>query len=208
MLQCQREKAAELVHLLRGTFAIHDRYFVWLARTPLKDYLEIPLDANPSFDRNPADSQLALLVPELTARDARVGMICCQVPNVLRRVPAIVAMSNQTISVKIVHCWLGQVPDAYNILMSENEHEAPSCFGALLRHASPNWFVLVHRWLCEEAATILLQAEVNRVSLSGENADRTFLTTREALPTCRRGHHMQHSWCTVSLLDDPPQTSY
>jgi hypothetical protein len=59
---------------------------------------------------------------------------------------------------------------------------------------------------CEFCAT--LQAEMDRVSLSGEYGDRTLVTTQETLPTCRRGHRMQHSWCTVSILDDLPQTSY
>jgi hypothetical protein len=67
-------------------------------------------------------------------------------------------------------------------------------------------FALSSHGHCEFRAT--LQAEMDLVSLSGECADRTLLTTQEALPTCRRGHHMQYSWCIVSVLDDPPQTSY
>lgn len=46
-----RDKVAELVHLLRGACAIHEKYFMWLARGPFKDCLEI-LNPNPSFDRN------------------------------------------------------------------------------------------------------------------------------------------------------------
>ncbi len=110
---------------MRGAFAIRDAYFMWLAEGPLKASMQIPLDRNPSFDQNPGDLQLALLVPELTARDLTVGMLCCQALNVLRRLLAMIATPNQTISVTtLMYWWPAQVPEGYIVLMNEKTPEA------------------------------------------------------------------------------------
>lgn len=138
-----KAKIAELARLLRGIFTIHERYFIWLAKDPFKDCLEI-LNSDSSFDRNPGNSQLASLAPELIARDARVGMIYCQALVVLRRLFALVVTSNQAVSLKLGYYWLAQVPEAYIILISKNEPETLvvlAHYCVMIHQISSYWFI-------------------------------------------------------------------
>lgn len=110
---------------MRGAFAIRDAYFMWLAKDPLKASMQISLDRNPSFDQNPSDLQLALLVSELTTRDLTIGMLCYQALNVLRRLLAMIATPNQTISMTtLMYWWPTQVPEGYIVLMNEKTPKA------------------------------------------------------------------------------------
>jgi hypothetical protein len=133
------------VHLMRGAFAIRDVYFMWLVEGPLKASIQIPLDRDPSFQQNPVDLHLALLVPELTSRDPAVGTLCCQALNILRRLLAIIATPNQTISVTaLMYWWPAQVPDGYIVLMNEKRPEALvvlAHYCVMLHQIGSHWYM-------------------------------------------------------------------
>jgi hypothetical protein len=141
----EKDKVAVLVHLMRGAFAIRDVYFMWLVEGPLKASIQIPLDRDPSFQQNPGDLHLALLVPELTSRDPAVGTLCCQALNILRRLLAIIATPNQTISVTaLMYWWPAQVPDGYIVLMNEKRPEALvvlAHYCVMLHQIGSHWYM-------------------------------------------------------------------
>ena len=137
-----RGEITELLRVLRGTFVVHQSYSMWLVGGVFNlDFR----DPDPGFDRNRQDLQLVSLVPKLIARDARIGAICCQALDTLRQSFARVSTSNQTFHLKIVYCWLAQVPEAYVVLISENEPEALVTLAhhcVILHQVRHYWFMI------------------------------------------------------------------
>jgi hypothetical protein len=115
---------SEFVPLLRGAFLVHDRCLPWLAAGPLGSCLEEPVTRNPDFSQNPGDAHLSALLP-LFFDGSEDATVYHEALNTLRRLFAMIATPNQTMSTKtIVYCWPVQVPQRYLLLMSERQPEA------------------------------------------------------------------------------------
>jgi hypothetical protein len=115
---------SEFVPLLRGAFSMYDRALEWLAAGPLGPSIERPFGQDPSLSQNPDDELLASLLP-LFVKGGKDASVCCEALNTLRRLFAMIATPNQTLSTKtIVYSWPVQVPERYIILMSERNQEA------------------------------------------------------------------------------------
>ncbi|CAH0026133.1 unnamed protein product [Clonostachys rhizophaga] len=141
---------ADLLSLLRGSFAIYDYAFEWLSTGPLGDCLEEPLEKDPDSSKTPADRRLAHLSAWLSHRgggsdkDHNISS-CCDALNNLRRLFAMDATPGQTMSTKtLAYSWPTQVSDKYIQLVFERYPEALivlAHFCIMLMRVDGFWFM-------------------------------------------------------------------
>ena len=116
---------SEFVPLLRGAFSVHDHSIEWLASGPLGSCLERPLDEAPDLNQNPDDARLEQILTVLQAVGTEDAMVCCEALSVLRKLFAMAATPNQTISTKtLVYSWPAHISEEYITLLSERKPEA------------------------------------------------------------------------------------
>lgn len=136
---------SEFLPLLRGAFSVHDKYFGWLAAGPFAASLERPFNGPLDFTQNPEDESLARILQVLCAGSTEDADACCEALNLLRKLLAMVATPNQTISTKtLVYCWPAQVSQRYVTLMSNKNPKALvvlAHYCILLKMIDSFWFM-------------------------------------------------------------------
>ncbi|KAL5592224.1 hypothetical protein FOBRF1_013250 [Fusarium oxysporum] len=139
------ESTIDLMGLLRGSFAIHDYALEWLSNGPLGFCLEKPIEQDPDPRRNPHDSRLAHLLALLLNDTCDDTLVCCSALQILRKLFAMAATPNQTISTKtLAYSWPIQVPERFIMLVGEKKPEALvvlAHYCVMLRMIDSFWFM-------------------------------------------------------------------
>lgn len=111
----------------------------WIVSGPLGGCLESPLVAKPPFALNPDDDKLARLLPHLA------DPVCQKALNDLRRLFAMIATPNQTISTKtLAFTWLAGLSERFLVLLAQQNTEAVivmAHYSVLLNMVNDYWFM-------------------------------------------------------------------
>ncbi|KAH8800702.1 hypothetical protein F5884DRAFT_685283, partial [Xylogone sp. PMI_703] len=136
---------SEFVPLLRGAFSVYDYALKWLSVGPLAFCLEKSLNESPEFSQNPDDACFARLLPLLYTNGDEDTYTCCEALNCLRRLLAMAATPNQTISARtLAYSWAAQVPPRYPVLICERKPEAlvvMAYYCVMLRMIDSFWYM-------------------------------------------------------------------
>jgi hypothetical protein len=135
----------EIMSMLRGAFSIHNYARQWLLDGPLGFSLKEPLEAEPDLAINPDDSHLERLLAFLLVQDGEEACICCGALNALRRLFAMAATPQQTVSTKtIAYTWPMQVSERFILLI---RHKNPLAlivlaqYSVILKRIDNLWFM-------------------------------------------------------------------
>ncbi|RDW58295.1 hypothetical protein BP5796_12225 [Coleophoma crateriformis] len=165
----ESEITADFISHLQGGFSVHDTAFEWLVSGPLKDCLEAPLDSDPSFESYPHDDKLARLLPHLNSGNEECDIACREALNDLRRVFAMIATPNQTVSTRtLVYCWLARLSNRFILLMNKQNPEALivlAHYSVMLNMIDEYWFM--KGWgvrLLEQCQSKLCGAQLELIS--------------------------------------------